>query len=328
MLKRRLSVDEYKQGVLRGDRFVLSQAITLIESHLPEDAAHAAELLEHLIPHSGRSLRVGITGVPGVGKSTFIEALGSYLTRQLIKLAVLTIDPSSARSGGSILGDKTRMTQLSQDLLAFVRPSPAGTYLGGTARKTRETMLLCEAAGFQVIFVETVGVGQSETEVRHMVDFFLLLMLSGAGDELQGIKKGIMEMADALAVNKADGDNIKPAEKARHDFQHALHLFARAESQVDPQVFLCSSLRQEGMAEIWQFIEAYKKTTQANGYFAENRKKQNLHWFRRMLHHLLEHHFLSQEKIRKLLPAIEQQVSAGTLPATQAAREIMEAVRK
>lgn len=328
MQKHRLSLDEYKQGILSGNRFVLSRAITLVESRLPEDATHAAKLLEQLMPHTGGSLRVGITGVPGVGKSTFIEALGSYLTHQEIRLAVLTVDPSSARSGGSILGDKTRMTQLSQDPRAFIRPSPAGAYLGGTARKTRETMLLCEAAGFQIIFVETVGVGQSETEVRHMVDFFLLLMLSGAGDELQGIKKGIMEMADALVVNKADGDNIKAAEKARQDFQHALHLFAPPESQVDPQVFLCSSLRQEGVAEVWQFVEDYKKTTQANGYFAENRKKQNLHWFRRMLHHLLEHHFLAQEKIRKLLPAIEQQVSAGTLPATQAAREVMEAVWK
>lgn len=321
--KQRLSVEEYTQGILNGNRYILSKAITLIESNLPEDTHMADLVLQHILPATGNSIRVGITGVPGVGKSTFIEALGNYLTHQDMSLAVLTIDPSSTKYKGSILGDKTRMPKLSQQPLAFIRPSATGTYLGGVARKTRETMLLCEAAGYKVILVETVGVGQSETEVRHMVDFFLLLMLAGAGDELQGIKKGIMEMADAVVINKADGDNLQHARKARREYQNALHLLTRPDSNISPKVYICSALKQKGIADIWQFIETYQQKTKHNHYFYQNRKVQNLHWFRQTLHHFLENYFLENEKVKSALPNIERRVSEGTLPATQAAREIV-----
>lgn len=323
MRKRRLSIEEYTEGVLNGNRYTLSKAITLIESNLPEDAVKADMVLNHLMPATGNSIRVGITGVPGVGKSTFIEALGSYLTHQGTSLAVLTVDPSSTKSKGSILGDKTRMPTLSQQPLAFIRPSATGAYLGGVARKTREAMLLCEAAGYKVIIVETVGVGQSETEVHHMVDFFLLLMLAGAGDELQGIKKGIMEMADAVVINKADGDNLQYAKKARRDYQNALHLLTRPDSDIPPEVFICSALQQDGIADIWQFIETYQQKTKDNQYFYQNRKAQNLHWFRQTLHHFLENNFLENKKVKAILPDIEKKVIEGTLPATQAARELL-----
>lgn len=321
--KQRLSVEEYREGILHKDRFVLSKAITLVESNLPEDAERADALLNHLMPYTGQSIRIGITGIPGVGKSTFIEALGAYLTKQGQSLAVLAVDPSSPRSGGSILGDKTRMPRLSQNPMAFIRPSATGSNLGGVARKTRETMLLCEAAGYDVILVETVGVGQSETEVRHMVDFFLLLMLAGAGDELQGIKKGIMEMADAVVINKADRENLKQANQAKRDFRNALHLFAMPASQVAPKVFTCSSLQQEGIAEIWDFVREYQRETMKNNYFLQNRKRQNLHWFHKSLHLLLEQHFFENKKVKSLLPETERLVGEGSLPATQAARELL-----
>ena len=239
-MQKRLTPDQYQQGILSGNRLVLSRAITLAESTLPADQELARQVLEAVLPHTGKSVRVGITGVPGVGKSTFIEAFGQHFTTQGRKLAVLAIDPTSQRSKGSILGDKTRMEQLSVNPKAYIRPSPAGQSLGGVTNATRQAMLLCEAAGFDTIFIETVGVGQSETAVHSMTDFFLLLMLAGAGDELQGIKRGIMEMADALVITKADGENMRKATAAKAEYQSALHLFPAAESNWSPKVLTCS----------------------------------------------------------------------------------------
>ncbi|WP_296705979.1 methylmalonyl Co-A mutase-associated GTPase MeaB, partial [Algoriphagus sp.] len=241
-MKKRLSLEDYRSGVLNGNRVRLSQAITLVESTLDQDLKLASELVQEILPHTGKSIRIGITGVPGVGKSTFIEAFGSLLLSEGKKLAVLAVDPSSQKSKGSILGDKTRMEKLAADKKAFIRPSPAGTTLGGVAAKTRETILLCEAAGFDVILVETVGVGQSETSVKSMVDFFLLLVLAGAGDELQGIKKGIMEMADGIVIHKAEEDNFAAAKRAKANYQNALHLFPKTESGWIPPVLTASSL--------------------------------------------------------------------------------------
>ncbi|HYQ92753.1 MAG TPA: methylmalonyl Co-A mutase-associated GTPase MeaB, partial [Candidatus Competibacteraceae bacterium] len=265
--RRRLSVDEYVQGVLAGDRNVLAQTITLVESNAPAHGAMAQEVLRRLLPHTGNSIRVGITGVPGVGKSTTIEALGMYLCEQGHQVAVLAVDPSSTVTRGSILGDKTRMEQLSRNPRAFIRPSPSSGTLGGVTRKSRETMLVCEAFGFDVILVETVGVGQSETTVRSMVDFFLLLMLAGAGDELQGIKKGIMELADALLINKADGDNQLRARAAKAEYNRALHYLAPATEGWQTRAYTCSALAHEGIDEIWRVIEDFRQKTQASGVF-------------------------------------------------------------
>ncbi|MDP4290279.1 MAG: methylmalonyl Co-A mutase-associated GTPase MeaB, partial [Bacteroidota bacterium] len=257
--KKQLSVDEYVDGILKGNRIILSQAITLVESSLHAHKILAQQIIERCLPYSGNSFRIGITGVPGVGKSTFIEAFGTYLTSMGHKLAVLAIDPSSSRSRGSILGDKTRMEDLSIDPNAFIRPSPSAGSLGGVARKTRESIILCEAAGFDIIFIETVGVGQSETAVHSMVDFFLLLMLAGAGDELQGIKRGIMEMADAIVINKADGDNLLKAQTAKVEYQNALHLFPTAESGWNPEVETMSARKKEGMDRVWDIIQRYRE---------------------------------------------------------------------
>lgn len=324
--KWRLSGKEYIEGVRSGNRFILSKAITLIESELSSDITIADQVLREIIPATGKAIRLGITGVPGVGKSTFIEALGTYLTQLNIPVAVLTIDPSSTKSGGSILGDKTRMPELSQHPLAFIRPSATGAHLGGVARKTREAILLCEAAGYQVTIVETVGVGQSETEVRDMVDFFLLLMLAGAGDELQGIKKGIIEMADALVINKADGGNIKNARKAKQDYEHALHLLPPAESGVAPAVFLSSATEKSGINEVWEFIRSFEQKTTSNQYLKKQRAQQNLQWFHKTLHSLLMGAINSNESIQAILPEVEEQVRQGKLPATQAAREIVSVI--
>lgn len=324
--KRRLSGSEYIEGIRSGNRFILSKAITLAESELSADITIADQVLRALMPATGKAIRLGITGVPGVGKSTFIEALGIYLTQLNIPIAVLTIDPSSTKSGGSILGDKTRMPNLSQHPLAFIRPSATGTHLGGVTRKTREAMLLCEAAGYQVIIVETIGVGQSETEVRDMVDFFLLLMLAGAGDELQGIKKGIIEMADALVINKADGDNIKSARKAKQDYEHALHLLPPAESGVAPAVFLTSATEKFGIDAVWKFIRSFEQKTTSNQYLQKQREQQNLKWFHKMIHALLVSAIHKNETIQTMLPELEQQVRQGILPATQAARELLSTI--
>ncbi|MFT6828279.1 MAG: LAO/AO transport system kinase [Roseivirga sp.] len=320
----RLSIKEYTEGILNSDRVILSRAITLVESNLATDIALAQELLEAIIPFSGQSIRIGITGVPGVGKSTFIESFGEYITEQEKKLAVLTVDPSSQLNKGSILGDKTRMESLSRNPNAFIRPSASGTTLGGVSGKTREVMLLCEAAGYDVIFIETVGVGQSETLVHGMVDFFLLLMLAGAGDELQGIKKGIMEMADAVVINKADGENIKAALRAKVEYQNALHLFPVSDSGWIPEVRTCSALQSEGLDPIWEMIEKYVHQSKANSFFDGNRKEQNLQWMKENIQSLLEQEFYTHPAVLKELKSIEKAVQSGELPALNAARILLQ----
>ena len=324
MPPKRLSAAEYVAGILAGSRTVLSRAITLVESTLPVDQVLAQEVLQAVLPHTGRSLRVGITGVPGVGKSTFIEALGRFLVETKgHKLAVLAVDPSSQRGGGSILGDKTRMPWLSAQPAAFIRPSPAGTSLGGVARATREALLLCEAAGHGVIFVETVGVGQSETTVHGMVDFFLLLMLAGAGDELQGLKRGIMEMADALCITKADHGNEQAARRARLDYQSALHLFPPAPSgQVQP-VLLTSAVSGSGIAEVWEVIEQYAAATRQSGYFEQRRQEQQLQWLHHSIVQALEARFYADAAVRERLPAVRAAVAAGRLTPFAAASELL-----
>ncbi|SHI60204.1 methylmalonyl-CoA mutase metallochaperone MeaB [Hymenobacter daecheongensis DSM 21074] len=323
-MARRFSASEYSDGLLSGNRVRLSQAITLVESTLPADQVLAQHVLDAVLPHAGRSVRVGITGVPGVGKSTFIEALGLHLVNeQGKKLAVLAIDPSSQRGGGSILGDKTRMNQLAAHPQAYIRPSPAGGSLGGVTRSTREALMLCEAAGFDVIFVETVGVGQSETAVHGMVDFFLLLMLAGAGDELQGIKKGIMEMADAVTITKADGGNETAAKLARREYQNALHLFPLAPSGWSPQVTVSSALTGAGVPEVWQVVEQYVQQTQASGYFGQRRQEQNLHWLRETIRQGLEAQFYARPEVARQLAAVQQQVMAGRKSAFGAAAELL-----
>lgn len=320
--RNRLSPEAYVAGVLAGDRLVLSRAITLAESSLPADQQLAQQVMDELLPHTGRSIRIGITGVPGVGKSTFIESFGLYLTGLGKKLAVLAIDPSSQRSGGSILGDKTRMEQLSHNPLAYIRPSAAGTALGGVAARTREAMLLCEAAGYEVIFIETVGVGQSETAVRNMVDFFLLLMLAGAGDELQGIKKGIMEMADGLAITKADGDNKAAAKQAQAAYRNALHLFPSATSGWISKVLICSAVDNSGLEEIWQMICQYEAHSRQRGFFEQQRRQQNLSWMHASLEAMLKHYFYTHPAVAQEQQQLEQQVMTGQAGATGAARHL------
>jgi len=306
--KKRLSVDEYVAEILAGNRVVLSQAITLIESKAPQDIVIANQIIEKCMLHSGNSIRIGITGVPGAGKSTFIEAFGKYLTSIGKKLAVLAVDPSSERSKGSILGDKTRMEELSVDPNAFIRPSPSGLTLGGVARKTRESIILCEAAGFDVIIIETVGVGQSETVVKSMVDFFLLLMLSGAGDELQGIKRGIMEMADALIITKADGDNIAKATAAKALYKSALQLFPKNENHWEVPVDTCSVFLKDSIENIWKIISEFEKQTKENGFFNKHRAEQSIKTFHDWINDLLQENFYSnklvEEKINNLIPEI------------------------
>ncbi|MBC8084814.1 MAG: methylmalonyl Co-A mutase-associated GTPase MeaB [Hymenobacter sp.] len=323
-MAKRFSVSEYTDGVLSGNRVVLSRAITLVESTLPTDQALAQQVLDAVLPHVGHSVRVGITGVPGVGKSTFIEALGLQLVNAHgHRLAVLAVDPSSQRSGGSILGDKTRMNLLAAHPQAFIRPSPAGGSLGGVTRATREALVLCEAAGHDVIFVETVGVGQSETAVHGMVDFFLLLMLAGAGDELQGIKKGIMEMADAVTITKADSGNELPARRARAEYQNALHLFPLAASQWSPVVTTSSALSGAGVPEVWEVVERYVQQTQASGYFQQRRQEQNLHWLHETIRQTLETRFYDRPEVQLLLPAVQQRVLEGQQSAFGAAAELL-----
>ena len=323
MIRRRLSLSAYVEGVRAGDRFVLSQAITLIESRHPNDQILANELLQALLPVSRSSFRIGITGVPGVGKSTFIESFGTLLNQRGRSLAVLTVDPSSEKSGGSILGDKTRMPTLSQSPLAYVRPSAAGGALGGVAYKTREIILLCEAAGYEVVVVETVGVGQSETEVYQITDFFLLLMLAGAGDELQGIKKGVMELADALLVNKADGDNRTAAQRAQREYQNALHLFRPPDSQVPVRVLTCSAQQQEGIDAVWDVMQQYQQQTQASGYFRQKREEQNLRWMHRLLQDYLQDKFWHHSPLVAIRSEVEQQVRTGELTAQQGAQALI-----
>lgn len=321
--KGRYSSENYIQGILQGDRVLLSQSITLIESRLESDQILAGEILEAILPHTGNSLRVGITGVPGVGKSTFIEALGRWIIDENKKLAVLAVDPSSSRTKGSIMGDKTRMPELSQDLRAYIRPSPTQSSLGGVARRTREAMLLCEAAGYEVIFVETVGVGQSETLVHGMVDFFLLLMLAGAGDELQGIKKGIMEMADAVVINKADGDNLHRAQVARAEYESALHLFPSSESGWQTPVLTCSAQEKSGMAEIWEVILKYRREMEKTGFFQKKRQEQQINWMFDAIRQNLELNFFKHPKVQAALPEWEEQVRGGKVPPLSAANSLL-----
>lgn len=317
-MRQRLPAQYYINGVLAGDRLVLSQAITLVESRRADDQALAQQVLEGVLPKTGNSTRIGITGVPGVGKSTFIEAFGTHLTQLGHRLAVLTIDPTSQRSGGSLLGDKTRMETLSMHKDAYIRPSPAGDSLGGVAHRTRETILLCEAAGFDIILVETVGVGQSETVVHGMVDFFLLLMLAGAGDELQGMKRGIMELADALVITKADGDNQAAANRARVEYQNALHLFPPTGTGWFPPVLTCSALSAQNavpvsISDIWTMINEHQQLTTQNGVRNRRRQEQQLTWFRSLLRQRLEGQFFDQPGIQKQLIQLEDQILAGTL---------------
>ena len=325
-LKKRVqfSIDEYVKGVIEGDRTMLSRVITLVESSLPEHNTMANEIVERCLPHAQKSIRVGITGVPGVGKSTFIEAIGKYLTNQGRKIAVLAVDPSSEISKGSILGDKTRMEELANDPNAFIRPSPSAGSLGGVAKKTRHIIILCEAAGFDTILIETVGVGQSETAVHSMVDFFLLLMLAGAGDELQGIKRGIMEMADAIAITKADGDNITKADLARVEYQNALHLFPPSECGWIPKVLTCSSVTKNGIDKVWKAITDYIEYTQGNGFFEKQRMRQAKYWMYEYINEALHDHFFNQEEIKERLKLFEEKVVERKMNSFFASRILIE----
>ena len=299
------SAEDLIIDILKGDITALSRAITLVESKNATHLEKANTIIKGCLPHANHSIRIGITGVPGVGKSTFIETFGTYITSLGKKVAVLAVDPSSSITKGSILGDKTRMEDLVKNKHAYIRPSASGDSLGGVARKTRESIILCEAAGFDTIIIETVGVGQSETTVHSMVDFFLLLKLAGAGDELQGIKRGIMEMADAIVINKADGDNLKKAKLAKVEFNRALHLYPRKESGWQPKVSLCSALHNEGITGIWELIEKYEKLTKSNHYFAHKRNEQNKFWLMQTIEDRLKSDFFTNEKIKL---ALEQQL--------------------
>ncbi len=318
-----LPVEEYVNGILNGNVALLSKAVTLVESSRPEHQEIAQQVILGCLPYSGNSIRIGITGVPGVGKSTFIEALGTYITGQGGKLAVLAVDPSSERSKGSILGDKTRMENLSVEKNAYIRPSPSAGSLGGVARKTRETIILCEAAGFNHIFIETVGVGQSETAVHSMTDFFLLLMLAGAGDELQGIKRGIMEMADLIAINKAEGSNLDKARMAKRQYQNALHLFPKKESEWEPQVLTCSALANTGIDDIWQKVEDFRKLTTENSYFVRKRKEQASYWMHETIEDHIKRSFYFNPHIKKLIKEYEQKVFNSELSSFAAAGELL-----
>lgn len=324
-----LSVDEYMEGITRGDTTILSKAITLVESYLPEHRAIASQIIQRCqaISNGRKTMRIGITGVPGAGKSTFIEAFGSYITNEGHKLAVLAIDPSSEKSKGSILGDKTRMETLCNDPNAFIRPSPSAGSLGGVARKTRETILLCEAAGYDVIFIETVGVGQSETAVHSMSDFFLLLMLSGAGDDLQGIKRGIMEMSDLIAITKADGNNVEKASMARALYANALHLFPPTESGWVPTAVTSSAVTKEGLDVILKKIEEYFALVQENGFYLKKRREQARYWMYESINENLRNMFYENGSIAPLLPDYENAVLKGDLESFTAAAELLDKYR-
>ena len=319
-----LNAETLLPELISGNRTALSAGITLVESQLSNDRKEANELIQRCLPHQKKSWRIGITGVPGVGKSTFIESFGKIILEKGLKLAVLAVDPSSNVTGGSILGDKTRMNWLSQQENVFIRPTATGNNLGGVARNTREAIILCEAAGYDVILIETVGVGQSETLVHSMIDFFLLLMLSGAGDELQGIKRGIMEMADAIVITKADGENLLKAKQARSQYANALHLFPAKESQWIATSQICSSLQEEGLDEIWQTIEQFFNLATVNGWLNQNRKNQELSVLREHLSFLLQQEFFGKEEWILALQQMEQKIQSGTISAFKASEELFE----
>ncbi|WP_309640463.1 methylmalonyl Co-A mutase-associated GTPase MeaB [Flavobacterium sp.] len=317
------TTQELVDGILSGNITALSRAITLVESTHPNHLTKANEVINACLPHANKSVRIGITGVPGVGKSTFIEAFGKHLTSLGKKVAVLAVDPSSTISHGSILGDKTRMEELVKDANAYIRPSASGETLGGVARKTRETITLCEAAGFDTIIIETVGVGQSETAVHSMVDFFLLLKISGAGDELQGIKRGIMEMADAIVINKADGDNIKKAKLAKTEFNRALHLFPAKKSGWTPTTATCSAITGDGIADVWETIEQFLALTKSNQYFFEKRQEQNQFWMMETIVEELKINFYNHPEILPLLEANKKAVANDEMSPFTAAQSIL-----
>jgi len=314
----------YVQGVLNGDRRLIAKTITVIESSLPAHQRLAQTIIDLLLPYAGKAVRLGITGVPGVGKSTFIESLGTMLVKKGHRVAVLAVDPSSKRSGGSVLADKTRMEKLAVEERAFIRPSPSGGTLGGVARKTRETMIVCEAAGFDVVIVETVGVGQSETTVASMVDFFLVLMIAGAGDELQGIKKGILELADAVAVNKADGDNIDRAEFARKQYETALHFLAPSSPNWTPPVLTCSALEMIDIDVIWETVLSHHRTFTQTGELKANRKKQAVDWMWSLVKEGLKERFYQNLEVKKILPETVKEVENETIASTIAANRLLD----
>lgn len=321
--KQNFSSDEFAEKIIEGNITFLSKAITLVESSREEHYDEAQKIIELCLPYSGNSIRLGITGVPGAGKSSFIETLGKRICSLDRKLAVLAIDPSSEKSHGSILGDKTRMESLANDKNAFIRPSPSAGSLGGVARKTRESIILCEAAGFDTIFIETVGVGQSETLVHSMVDFFLLIMISGAGDELQGIKRGIMEMADAIAINKADGSNIIKAEMAKVQFQNALHFFPHSKPDWRPKVLTCSALEAKGIDDIWALVLEYIEVAKKNGYFKEWRQKQAVYRMHDTINEAINKSFYKDVKIASMLPELETMLVENKITSYAAACTVL-----
>lgn len=321
---KRTKLENFISEIPKGNTVMLAQAITLAESVLPDDINLANQLIEVLLPLTGNSVRIGITGVPGVGKSSFIETFGKHLTSLSKKIAVLAVDPSSTKTKGSILGDKTRMEELSKDAFAFIRPTATRAALGGVADRTREAILLCEAAGFEIIIIETVGVGQTEINVRNLVDFFLLLILAGAGDELQGIKKGIMEMADGIVITKADGDNTEKANQAKADFEYALHLFPESDSGWKPNVITSSALEKKGIKETWTLVEQYVVFTKTNGYFEKNRTQQNLVWFREYMQQLLLQKLNQNTELNSKINAFEKDIINKKILPSHAAQQIIQ----
>ena len=322
-LRKKMSIEEYVEGVAKGDRMILSKAITLIESNAPKDFDKAQRVLQALLPRTGHALRIGITGVPGAGKSSFIESFGTMLCQQGYKVAALAVDPTSTITGGSILGDKTRMQNLSREPNCFIRPSPSKGTLGGVTRKSRETMLLCEAAGYDVILVETVGVGQSETTVRDMVDFFMLVVLTGAGDDLQGIKKGIMELADAIVVNKADGDNLERAKVTQGEYERMVEFIRPATEGWQTHAYRCSALKKTGLLELWAVMREFEKVTKKSGVFENRRQRQTLSWVRSMIEEHLHNLFFEDPIIKSRLPEVRAAVLTGVVSPSQSVTELI-----